>query len=69
MLNTAGGKIGLKEIGTHTLRKTFGYHFYKETKDVALLQNIFNHSAPSVTLRYIGINQDIIDKAIDNFSL
>ena len=69
ILNSAARKIGLTEIGTHTLRKTFGYHFYKETKDVALLQNIFNHSAPSVTLRYIGINQDIIDKAIDNFSL
>jgi len=52
-----------------SLRKTFGYHFYQETKDVVLLQNIFNHSAPSVTLRYIGINQDIINNAIDEFSL
>ena len=49
-------------IGTHTLRKTFGYHFYKEKKDIALMQSILNHSSPSVTLRYIGINQDIIDK-------
>lgn len=48
-------------LGTHTLRKTFGYYFYNETKDIALLQDILNHSAPSVTLRYIGINQDRID--------
>lgn len=69
ILNNAGEKIGLEEIGTHTLRKTFGYHFYQQTKDVALLQELFNHSAPSVTLRYIGINQDKIDQAYDNFSL
>jgi hypothetical protein len=49
------------------MRKTFGYHFYQQTKDVALLQNIFNHSAPSITLRYIGINDDLLDKAIDDF--
>lgn len=69
ILNRAAKKIGISEIGTHTLRKTFGYHFYQRTKDVALLQEIFNHSSPSITLRYIGINQDIIDNAIDNFSL
>lgn len=56
-------------IGTHTLRKTFGYHFYNKTKDIALLQCIFKHSAPSVTLRYIGINQDIIDSNLKAFSL
>ncbi|WP_175615911.1 site-specific integrase [Piscibacillus halophilus] len=69
ILNTAAKEVGVEEIGTHTLRKTFGYHFYKRTKDVALLQDIFNHSAPSITLRYIGINQDIIDQAIEEFSL
>jgi integrase len=69
ILNDAAAKVGLDEIGTHTLRKTFGYHFYQKTKDVALLQELFNHSAPSVTLRYIGINQDVMDRAIDDFSL
>lgn len=69
ILNDAAKRIGLEEIGTHTLRKTFGYHFYQQTKDVALLQALFNHSAPSVTLRYIGINQDMMDNAMDDFSL
>lgn len=69
ILSETATKIGLDEIGTHTLRKTFGYHFYQKTKDVALLQQLFNHSSPSITLRYIGINQDIIDNAYDNFSL
>jgi integrase len=69
ILSDAARDIGLSEIGTHTLRKTFGYHFYKKYNDVALLQELFNHSAPSVTLRYIGINQDIMDKAMDDFGL
>ncbi|MEF3312654.1 site-specific integrase [Paenibacillus sp. GYB004] len=56
-------------IGTHTLRKTFGYHFYQKTKDVAMLQYIFGHSSPSITLRYIGINDDMVDEALESFSL
>ncbi|NEU34121.1 tyrosine-type recombinase/integrase, partial [bacterium LRH843] len=27
-------------IGTHTMRKTFGYWYYKQTKDIASLQSI-----------------------------
>ena len=69
ILNKAATKVGLEKIGTHTLRKTFGYHMYKKTKDVALLQQIFGHSSPSVTLRYIGINQDILDSYVYDFSL
>ena len=69
ILKHTASKIGLKEIGTHTCRKTFGYWHYKQYKDVAILQTIFNHSAPSITLRYIGINQDEVDKSYYNFSL
>ncbi|MED3575793.1 site-specific integrase [Cytobacillus praedii] len=69
ILNVAAQEVGLSEIGTHTLRKTFGYHFYQKYKDVAVLQQIFNHSSPAVTMRYIGINQDIMDEAVDGFSL
>ncbi|OEC02123.1 integrase [Lysinibacillus sphaericus] len=70
ILNKAALAVGLEEnIGTHTLRKTFGYHFYKQTKDVALLQEILNHSSPKITLRYIGINQDQMDKAMKDFRI
>ena len=69
ILNDVANKVGLEDIGTHTLRKTFGYWHYKQYKDVALLQELFNHSAPSVTLRYIGINQDVMDKTIEDFYL
>lgn len=69
ILNKAADVVGLEEIGTHTMRKTFGYWHYQQYKDAAILQDIFNHSAPSVTLRYIGINDDMKDKTIENFYL
>ena len=70
IINKTYKKAGVNyKIGTHTLRKTFGYHHYKKFKDVAILQKIFNHSAPGITLRYIGIDQDTIDKSYKNFML
>ena len=70
ILNQAAEAAGVKfKIGTHTMRKTFGFHFYQKTKDIALLQELFNHASPSVTLRYIGINQNIMDAALENFVL
>jgi len=56
-------------VGTHTMRKTFGYHHYKKFNDVALLQKIFNHSSPSITMRYIGIAQEELDESYVNFEL
>ena len=70
LLNRVCGLMKLDiKIGTHTLRKTFGYHFYKQYKDIVILQKIFNHTNPSVTLRYIGIEQDEVYKSYENFIL
>ena len=46
------------EIGTHTLRKTFGYHSFKNGTSLELLMDLFNHSSKTQTLRYIGITED-----------
>lgn len=70
IVHKACRKIGINEkIGTHTMRKTFGYHHYHKFKDVALLQKIFNHYSPRVTLRYIGIDQDEINQSYLKFIL
>lgn len=70
IINSACKKAGITDrIGTHTLRKTFGYWHYQQYKDVAMLQKIFNHSSPSITLAYIGINQDKIDESYKNFEI
>lgn len=57
------------KAGTHTLRKTFGYHFYKRYKDILLLQKIFNHSNPVITMRYIGLEEENIFKCYQQFVL
>ncbi len=51
-------------LGTHTMRKTFGYHMYQATHDAVMLMKLFNHSNIHVTLRYIGVEQDQTDQAM-----
>lgn len=66
MLREAGNAFGVEHIGSHSLRKTFGYHMFKKTNNIALIMRIFNHSDQSITMRYIGIDQDAINQAIMN---
>lgn len=69
-LNEACKAVNIKEnIGTHSMRKTFGYHHFKQFKDIVLLQKIFNHSSPLVSLSYIGIEQEDVDSSYMNFEL
>jgi integrase len=68
IINDATSRFGIENVGTHTMRKTFGYHFYMMHKDVAVLQDIFNHSNQNETLRYIGIDQDKKDDLVKKMS-
>lgn len=68
-LQKAGEFAEVESIGTHTMRKTFGYWFFKQTGNVAMLQEILNHSHPKITLTYIGINKEETDNELDNFCL
>lgn len=64
-LNDAAREFGLKDIGTHTLRKTWAYRLYKQDpNNLALLMEMFGHTDPADTLDYIGITQDMMDQAI-----
>jgi integrase len=69
ILSSAADEAGLPDIGTHSMRKTFAYHAYKTTKDIAVVQHVLNHGSPSVTKRYIGIQDDDVDKALEGFVL
>lgn len=70
ILNDAARAVGIKDkIGTHTLRKTFGYHAYTAGVDVTRIQALLNHSSPRETLRYIGITQDELDDVYLNLNL
>lgn len=56
-------------IGTHTLRKTYGFWFYRQTGDIVALQSILNHSTPAQTLIYIGMQQKEVDTKRKGFIL
>ncbi len=65
ILRNAAKQFNLDQIGCHTLRKTFGYHLYMNNgKNVVLVMNALGHTDQSVTLRYIGIECETINKAI-----
>jgi integrase len=71
IINNTAKQVGITEpIGTHSLRKSFGYHIFiknkSNTRILAILQDIFNHSSPHITLKYIGISQDEMDDIIND---
>jgi integrase len=62
ILSDAGKAVGENMIGTHSLRKTFGYHVYRRTGgNLGLVQKLLNHSSSADTLRYIGIDREQMD--------
>lgn len=69
ILKEAAEQVGIEGIGTHTLRKTFGYHAYQQGIDLSLLQEIYQHSSPAITLHYIGITQDQIREVYHDLNL
>lgn len=70
IINQIARKAGIRDhIGCHTLRKTFGYHYYQKTQDVVSLQRILCHSSRRETLIYIGVIQEEIDESLMSFNL
>lgn len=49
--------------GTHSLRKTYGVHLYKNN-DISVVQRALNHESQKETLRYIGVEEQEINKAV-----
>ena len=70
IIKTTLRELGIKgNYGTHSLRKTFGYHRYSNNVKLETLQKLFNHSSPAVTLRYIGITKEVIIDAYNSVNL
>lgn len=70
IIHDAAREAGIMDqIGTHTLRKTFGYHAYKSGVDIETIQKLFNHASSGITLQYIGITQDDLEDVYLNLNL
>lgn len=62
-----------RNIGTHSLRKTFGYHVWHNAEDkekaLVMLMAIFNHSSVATTKKYIGILDEEIEDVFNGLNL
>lgn len=59
--------LGYAGIGTHSFRKYYATEIYKNNGyNIALVQQLLQHSSTAVTQRYIGIQQQEVEKAIEN---
>ena len=73
ILKSACAKLNLPyHIGTHTMRKTFGYWFLETHKNdvtaLAALQKILNHSSEKTTLAYCGITKIAVNEMASDVS-
>ena len=58
--------LGYEGISTHSFRKWYATEIYKKNGyDIALVQRLLQHSSAAVTQRYIGIEPQRIEKAIE----
>ncbi len=62
-----------KNVGSHTLRKTFGYHIWHNAEDkekaLIMLMAIFNHSSVATTKKYIGLMDEEIEDVFNSLNL
>jgi len=62
--------VGLRgNYGTHSLRKTWGYHSRLVGVDLALIMHNLNHSSISTTKRYLGITDDELQEVVKRLNL
>lgn len=74
IIKDAAEEVGIeRNICSHSLRKTFGYHIWHNAQDkeksLIILQTIFNHSSPMMTKKYIGLMDDEIEDVFNDLNL
>ena len=59
--------LGYEGIGTHSFRKWYATEIYKNNGyDIALVQRLLQHSSSAITQRYIGIEPQRVEQAIES---
>lgn len=65
-LKTVCDYLGYQDISTHSFRKYYATEIYKNSHyNIALVQQLLQHSSAAVTQRYIGIQPREIEEAIE----
>jgi integrase len=70
LISTMCHDVGLRgNYGTHTLRKTWGYHARMNGVDLALIMHKLNHSDLAYTKRYLGITDEELESVVRRLNL
>ncbi|HFI0168092.1 tyrosine-type recombinase/integrase [Streptococcus suis] len=71
IITSAANFLGIPEIGTHSMRKTFGFQIFttQGNKTVGDIMKLLNHQKESTTLAYIGVTRDSEDRTVDKLNL
>jgi integrase len=63
-------EVGLRgNYGTHSLRKTWGFHARMQGVDLALIMHKLNHESIAYTKRYLGITDDELEAVAQRLNL
>ena len=73
-IKVAAKEAGIKQnIGSHSLRKTWGFWVWHDAEDkdkmLVILQHCFSHSSTQTTMRYIGLLDTEIKDAYESIEL
>lgn len=71
IITNAAKFLGIPEIGTHSMRKTFGFQIFtmQGPKKIADVMKLLNHSNEATTLRYLGVTRDSEDTTVRKLNL
>lgn len=66
-LKITADHLGLEGIGTHSLRKFFCTQIYNNNHfNIELCRVLMQHSSSLVTQRYIGLQPQLVEQALQN---
>jgi integrase len=70
IINLICKKVGLAgNFGTHTLRKSWGYHARINGVGMELIMHKLNHESLAYTKRYLGITDDELEAVVNKLNL
>ena len=70
LITSLCAEVGLRgNFGTHSLRKTWGYHARMNGVDLALIMHKLNHNSLAYTRRYLGITDDELEAVVRRLNL
>lgn len=67
ILRAAGEEFGLVNITAHSMRKTYAYFIYVNSKfNITLVKDMLGHGTIEETRRYLGLDKETYDKYNDS---